>query len=119
MEATRDRVPEHLKGPENVLLKGKDDNWVKNRSSIMSDMRTNLEYIARDLRKRNRQFQIGLITIFIIVTFSTLVVAFLNCSSSIFFMIGQANAGDFDLTLTALPLSQQYEKGNDNFFNDV
>jgi hypothetical protein len=37
-----------------------------------------------------------------VVTFSTLLVAFLNISPSIFFMIGQANSGDFDITITAL-----------------
>jgi hypothetical protein len=55
-----------------------------------------------DMRKRQSHFQLGLLTVFMVVTFSTLLVAFLNASGSIFFMIGQANAGDFDITITAL-----------------
>jgi hypothetical protein len=54
-----------------------------------------------------------------VVTFSTLLVAFLNASGSIFFMIGQANAGDFDITITALQRSEAYAEANPNFYTDM
>jgi hypothetical protein len=58
-------------------------------------------------------------TVFLVVTFSTLLVAFINSASSLFFMIGQANAGDYDITINALQESDYSEEPNDNFYNDV
>lgn len=75
-------------------------------------------YVLSNLRKRPRQFQIGMMTIFLVVTFSTLLIAFLNSAHSLFFMIGQANAGDADFTIRGLSKSEQYEKAHDNFFTD-
>ena len=54
-----------------------------------------------------------------IVTFSTLFIAFLNSSHSLFMMLGQANGGDFDITVTALVEDQYYNLGHDNFYTDV
>jgi hypothetical protein len=41
-------------------------------------------------------------TVFLVVAFASLLVAFLNSSDSLFFMLGQANGGDFDITMNAL-----------------
>jgi hypothetical protein len=41
-------------------------------------------------------------TVFLVVAFASLLVAFLNSANSLFFMLGQANAGDFDVTINAL-----------------
>jgi hypothetical protein len=58
-------------------------------------------------------------TVFLVVMFSTLLVAFINSASSLFFMIGQANGGDFDITINALQESEFAQEPNDNFYNDV
>lgn len=72
-----------------------------------------------DTKKRPRQFQIGLLTVFMIVAFSSLMLVFLNGSHAVFFRVGQANGGDFDFTITALPEPQYYTQGRDNFYSDV
>jgi len=78
-----------------------------------------VEQVMNDMRKRQSHFQLGLLTVFMVVTFSTLLVAFLNASGSIFFMIGQANAGDFDITISALQESEVYEEADPNFYTDM
>ena len=78
-----------------------------------------LRYVIGDTEKRPRQFQIGFLTVFMVVAFSSLMLVFLNGSHAVFFRVGQANGGDFDFTITALPESQQYTKGRDNFFSEV
>ena len=53
------------------------------------------------------------------VMFSTLLIAFLNGSQSVFFAIGQANGGDFDMTVTGLTKDQFYHPAEPNFYLDV
>ncbi|CDW83103.1 permease-like protein [Stylonychia lemnae] len=83
-----------------------------------SQLMTNLTYLLNDMRKRDRQFQIGLISVFMVVAFTTLLTAFVNSTPSLFFMVAQSNSGDFDITLTALAQDSQYESGNTNFYLD-
>jgi len=46
------------------------------------------------------------------------VTAFVNSTPSLFFMVSQGNAGDFDITLTALSNEKEYESGNYNYYYD-
>jgi hypothetical protein len=57
-------------------------------------------------------------TVFMVVAFSTLIVAFLYSSTSMFFMVGQANGGDYDMQINALSEEMTYERGNYNFYLD-
>jgi len=74
---------------------------------------------VNDVRKRDREFKIGMISVFLVVAFTSLLTAFLNSTPSLFFMVSQANSGDFDVVMTALAQSQQYESGNYNFYLDA
>ena len=58
-------------------------------------------------------------TIFFVVAFSTLLVSFMDSGDSLFFMVGQANGGDFDIKLTALNDNELYYNGNYNFNLDA
>jgi hypothetical protein len=41
-------------------------------------------------------------TVLLVVAFSALLAAFSNSAFSLYFLVGQANSGDFDITITAL-----------------
>ncbi|CDW88470.1 permease-like protein [Stylonychia lemnae] len=96
--------------------RGFDSNLQK--VGIIGHITTNVTYLINDMRKRNRQFQIGLISVFLVVSFTTFVTAFVNSTPSLFFMVSQSNAGDFDITLTALRNDKEYESGNYNYYYD-
>lgn len=72
-------------------------------SGMWAGVRTSISFIINDIRKRDREFKIGLISVFLVVAFTTVLSAFLNSTPSLFFMVAQANSGDFDVILTALP----------------
>lgn len=92
------------------------DNSKLTGGSIWAAVSTNMTFILNDIRKRDREFKIGMISVFLVVSFTSLLTAFLNSTPSLFFMVSQANSGDFDVTMTALSSSKQYESGNYNFY---
>ncbi len=83
---------------------------------MWASIKTSISFIINDIRKRDREFKIGLISVFLVVSFVSLLSAFLNSTPSLFFMVAQANSGDFDIIMTALSDDKQYESGNYNFY---
>jgi hypothetical protein len=59
-----------------------------------------LFYLKSDLIKRQRDFKIGLISIFLVVFFLTLLFNAIQMSSSIFIKLSEQENGEIDLILT-------------------
>eukprot|EP00347_Sterkiella_histriomuscorum_P012753 403367353 len=131
LDSYKKKQPEHMKD-EYYLTRnqnkkfqdqnGSFDNSYTNKilqsSNFFSQLTTNLSYLINDIRKRDRQFQIGLISVFMVVCFTTLLTSFLNSTPSLFLMVAQSNAGDFDITMTALTQTKQFKSGHGNFYLD-
>ena len=80
-----------------------------------------LFYLKSDLIKRQRDFKIGLISIFLVVFFLTLLFNAIQMSSSIFIKLSEQENGEMDLILTPYLKSKNLEtKANsfDKFFYD-
>lgn len=59
-------------------------------------------YIATDLQKKPRAFNIGLFTVFLVATFLTALYSGIQATPAIFIKLAEDQAGDIDITLTPL-----------------
>ena len=60
---------------------------------------TALDYVLSDLRKKQKQFKIGVMTIFLVVGFVTFLDSLVQLAPAIFMMTSAESQGDFDLRL--------------------
>ena len=78
-----------------------------------------INYLNSDLVKKQRAFKIGLVSIFMVVFFLTLLLNAIQLCPSIFIKLGEEQSGEIDLIFTPYLLSQNVENkksGFDRFF---
>ena len=78
-----------------------------------------INYLNSDLVKKQRAFKIGLVSIFMVVFFLTLLLNAIQLCPSIFIKLGEEQSGEIDLIFTPYLLSQNVENkksGFDKFF---
>lgn len=68
-------------------------------NQIISTFLVVINYLKSDLIKKQRTFKIGLITIFLVVFFTSLLLNTINLSSLIFLRLAENQAGETDLIL--------------------
>ena len=91
---------------------GKFDNFYSN-------LIVTLNYLKSDLIKKQRSFKIGLISIFMIVFFLTLLLNAIQLCSCIFIKLSEQQSGEIDLILTPYLMSKNTEtkkSGFDTFY---
>lgn len=78
-----------------------------------------INYLNSDLVKKQRAFKIGLVSIFMVVFFLTLLLNAIQLCPSIFIKLGEEQSGEIDLIFTPYLLSQNVgnkKSGFDKFF---
>ena len=91
---------------------GKFDNFYSN-------LIVTLNYLKSDLIKKQRSFKIGLVSIFMVVFFLTLLLNAIQLCSSIFIKLSEQQSGEIDLILTPYLMSRNVEtkkSGFDTFY---
>jgi hypothetical protein len=63
-----------------------------------------VNYIVSDIQRKPRSFKIGLFTIYLVVTFISLVQSAFQMSPLIFLQLSETQAGDTDLMVVPVPL---------------
>jgi len=77
---------------------------------------TVFNYIKSDIRKKTRAFRIGVVTIFIVVGFITMLKSIIDVAPIAFLKVGQDQAGAFDFTLMS-DYSAKLVAGDVNVYN--
>ena len=88
-------------------------------NSFFSNLVVTINYLKSDLIKKQRAFKIGLISIFMIVFFLTLLLNAIQLCSCIFIKLSEEQSGEIDLMLTPYLASRNVESkksGFDTFF---
>ena len=87
---------------------GKLDNFCSN-------LTVTINYLKSDLIKKQRAFKIGLISIFMVVFFLTLLLNAIQLCPSIFIKLGEQQSGEIDLILTPYLASKNVESKKSGF----
>jgi hypothetical protein len=61
---------------------------------------TSLSYVLSDMRKKQKQFKIGVMTVFLVVGFVTFLDSLVQLSPTVVFMTSESSAGDFDVSIS-------------------
>jgi len=77
---------------------------------------TIFNYIKSDIRKKTKAFRIGVVTIFIVVSFITMLKSLIDVAPIAYLKVGQDQAGAFDFTITS-DYSSKLEAGDVNLYN--
>ena len=86
---------------------------------LLSNIRVTINYLESDLVKKQRAFKIGLISIFLVVFFLTLLLNAIQLCPCIFIKLSEEQTGEIDLILTPYLANQNVDKkksGFDSFF---
>jgi len=83
--------------PQSALLE-KEENKPAS-SSFIGSIKLILAYLFADLKKKQRSFRIGLITIIIVTTFVTLLMSGIIISPLIFLRLSESDVGEIDAVL--------------------
>lgn len=75
-------------------------------------------YVVTDLRKKKRQFGIGLCTIFLAVSVVTFLDSLIGLAPAVTMIASQSTVGDFDIQLSKRSPKDTLVSGNRNFFID-
>ena len=94
-----------------------EDNNIEEKSSI-SALGTVLNYLFSDLKKKSRSFKIGVCTIFLVVSFITLLKAVIEVTPVAFLNLAQTQSGNFDYTFTS-DMGNPIRSGDHNFYSTV
>ncbi len=84
-----------------------------------ANFRVAFNYLKSDLIKKQRAFKIGLISIFMVVFFLTMLLNAIQLVPTIFIKLSEEQTGEIDLILTPYLMSQNVEtkkSGFDSFF---
>ena len=87
---------------------GKLDNFCSN-------LTVTINYLKSDLIKKQRAFKIGLISIFMVVFFLTLLLNAIQLCPSIFIKLGEQQSGEIDLILTPYLTSNNVKSKKSGF----
>eukprot|EP00347_Sterkiella_histriomuscorum_P017410 403349482 len=77
---------------------------------------TAFDYVLSDLRKKQKQFMIGVMTIFLVVGFVTFLDSLVQIAPAVFMMTAQTTNGDVDLKIGVLSQNERAILSNQNFF---
>jgi hypothetical protein len=86
-----------------------EQTWVSMVTTIFN-------YIKSDVRKKNRQFKIGVMTVFIVVSFLAMLKSVIDVAPIAFLKVGQDQGGAFDFTLTS-DYTAKLRDGDVNAYN--
>ena len=81
-------------------------------------MLTSIEYVANDLRKKQTQFRIGVISVFLTVSFITFLTGLSQLSNIVALKMAVLSAGDFDLVIKKTVDGLPRIHGDVNNYND-
>ena len=81
-------------------------------------MLTSIEYVANDLRKKQTQFRIGIISVFLTVSFITFLTGLSQLSNIVALKMAVLSAGDFDLVIKKTVDGLPRIHGDVNNYND-
>ena len=90
-----------------------------NCPNFISNLRVTMNYLKSDLIKKQRTFKIGLVSIFMVVFFLTLLLNAIELCPSIFIRLSEKQSSDIDLILTPYLISRNAESkksGFDSFY---
>jgi len=79
---------------------------------------TSIEYVANDLRKKQTQFRIGVISVFLTVSFITFLTGLSQLSNIVALKMAVLSAGDFDLVIKKTVDGLPRIHGDVNNYND-
>ena len=74
-------------------------------SSCYGNLVVIFNYLKSDLIKKQRAFKIGLISIYLVVFFITMLMNAISISSSIFIRLSEDQAGEADFIFLPIPLN--------------
>ena len=77
---------------------------------------TSFLYVINDLRKKKRQFAIGISTIFLAVSVVTFLHSLIGLAPAVTMIASQTTVGDFDISLSKRSEGDMMKKGNRNFY---
>ena len=80
-----------------------------NCPNFISNLRVTMNYLKSDLIKKQRTFKIGLVSIFMVVFFLTLLLNAIELCPSIFIRLSEKQSSDIDLILTPYLTSRNAE----------
>jgi hypothetical protein len=70
--------------------------------------------VLSDMRKKQKQFKIGVMTVFLVVGFVTFLDSLVQLAPTVVFMTSQSSAGDTDLTISFKSPEEQTFISNTN-----
>ena len=91
---------------------------MSNSNSTLAIIMTSFLYVINDLRKKKRQFAIGISTIFLAVSVVTFLHALIGLAPAVTMIASQSVVGDFDIQLSKRSEGEMKIKGNRNFFTE-
>ena len=71
-----------------------------NQDSLWGVFRASFDYVINDLRKKQREFKIGVMTVFMVVGFVTFLDSLVSVAPAVLMMTSQHTAGDFDIQIS-------------------
>ena len=84
--------------------------------SWLAIVNTCFQYVLTDLRKKQRQFAIGISTIFLTVSVVTFLDALINVAPAVTLISSQATTGDFDILVAKASEKEIMLRGNNNYY---
>ena len=89
---------------------------LQNADSSFAIIQTSFSYVLNDLRKKKKQFVIGVSAIFLTVTVVTFLYSLVGLAPAVTMIASQSTVGDYDLQFSKRSESTLRTKGNRNFF---
>lgn len=89
---------------------------IQESDSFLAIVKSCLLYVINDLRKKKRQFAIGISTIFLTVTVVTFLHSLIRLAPAVTMIASQSTVGDYDLMLSKGDEKNVRIKGNRNFY---
>lgn len=75
--------------------------------SFLAVVMTSFDYVQNDLRKKQKQFMIGVMTIFLVVGFVTFLDSLVQIAPAVFMMTAQTTNGDVDLKISVRSVAER------------
>ena len=96
---------------ESAFTKLREDSW-------WAVIMTCMEFVLNDLRKRQKQFLMSMLTVMLTVSFITLVDCLCQLTPIPALKSTIAMSGDFDIVMMASTGRLKHMQGNTNFYTD-
>ena len=86
--------------------------------TLLNTVTTAIEYVGKDMFKKQKVFIMRAITVFLTVSFITLMMEMSGLSLLPALLQAKQMVGHYDLIIKQNPLRLKFENSNANFFND-